>query len=188
MNIGINGFKGWLSNPKPEHVVGFYSSDNELINNLAEYISAGMEEGNNCLIIATPDHIRQLNEAFAQGKTMPASLLNENCAVFNAEVVLAKFMIGGMPNKQRFQETVGRLIEEAEGQPIRAYGEMVALLWEAGKKDAAIALEKLWNELAESHSYSLYCAYPKHLFQAFEDETACISACHDFRAHPLAAS
>ena len=33
------------------------------------------------------------------------------------------------------------------------------MLWSAGEGDAAVALEKLWNELIESHAVSLHCAY-----------------------------
>ena len=36
----------------------------------------------------------------------------------------------------------------------------MALLWAEGKSEAAIELEKLWNELAKTYSFSLHCAYP----------------------------
>ena len=48
---------------------------------------------------------------------------------------------------------------------VRVYGEMVALLWAAGDTDAAIALEGLWNELAETHEFALLCAYPMSAFK-----------------------
>src|SRR5260370_29005270 len=41
---------------------------------------------------------------------------------------------------------------------------MVALLCADGKIDAALKLEQLWNELARSHSFHLYCAYPMKSF------------------------
>jgi anti-sigma regulatory factor (Ser/Thr protein kinase) len=44
--------------------------------------------------------------------------------------------------------------------PVRAFGEMVALLWGAGNVKAAMALESLWNDLAASRQFSLLCAYP----------------------------
>jgi len=42
---------------------------------------------------------------------------------------------------------------------VRAYGEMVALLWDEGNVTAAIELEALWNELAQQLPFSLLCAY-----------------------------
>lgn len=43
--------------------------------------------------------------------------------------------------------------------PIRIYGEMVAVLWAEGNSSAAMRLEKLWNEPAVTHAFSLLCGY-----------------------------
>jgi hypothetical protein len=52
--------------------------------------------------------------------------------------------------------------EGAEG--LRAYGEMVGVLWKARQFAAAIRLEQLWNRLLEQSSFSLYCAYAIDVF------------------------
>jgi hypothetical protein len=49
---------------------------------------------------------------------------------------------------------------------VSIFGEMVALLCEADNAAGAIALEELWNELADRYSFSLFCAYPIELFGA----------------------
>ena len=51
--------------------------------------------------------------------------------------------------------------------PFGRFGEMamVALFWTDGKWEAAIHLEKLWNELARSFAFSLLCAYPLRVFE-----------------------
>jgi hypothetical protein len=41
---------------------------------------------------------------------------------------------------------------------------MVAVLWNEGNIAAAIALEDLWNDLAASYPFSLFCAYPMRAF------------------------
>ncbi|MBV8050520.1 MAG: PAS domain-containing protein, partial [Acidobacteriaceae bacterium] len=48
------------------------------------------------------------------------------------------------------------------------FGEMVALLWADGKVEASMELEGLWNELAKSRSFRLYCAYPLQGFNRTE--------------------
>jgi hypothetical protein len=50
-------------------------------------------------------------------------------------------------------------------QPLRIFGEMVAVLWNDGKHDAALSLEELWNDLREEHDFSLFCAYPLKCFE-----------------------
>jgi PAS domain S-box-containing protein len=70
------------------------------------------------------------------------------------------------PDEILFHATIEPALAQAESglrrksHPIVAFGEMVALLWAAGKCDAAIRLEQMWNELAHKHSFSLRCAYP----------------------------
>jgi anti-sigma regulatory factor (Ser/Thr protein kinase) len=48
----------------------------------------------------------------------------------------------------------------ATGRAVRAYGEMVALLWDAGNVLAALELERLWNALRHEVPFSLLCTYP----------------------------
>src|ERR1043166_5358939 len=50
-----------------------------------------------------------------------------------------------------------------------AFGEMVALLWAEGKRDATIRLEEFWNELAEKYTFDLLCGYPIAVFHAVEN-------------------
>ncbi len=52
----------------------------------------------------------------------------------------------------------------SEQPAVAAFGEMVALLWNEGKADAAIRLEQLWNDLANSHAFTLRCAYSMNDF------------------------
>ncbi|HEV2251873.1 MAG TPA: hypothetical protein VGS06_01640, partial [Streptosporangiaceae bacterium] len=61
-----------------------------------------------------------------------------------------------------FDRVIGSLIADAGrgGRPVRAYGEMVALLWDAGLVNDAVQLEQMWASLGLSHSFSLFCSYP----------------------------
>lgn len=71
-----------------------------------------------------------------------------------------------MPDAARFRATMGELISLAAqgGRGVCIYGEMVAVLWDQGNIAAAIALERLWNDLAATHAFSLLCAYPIRAF------------------------
>jgi hypothetical protein len=48
-------------------------------------------------------------------------------------------------------ETIRLASRGRENATVRAYGEMVDLLWKDGLEEAAIRLETLWNELANTH-------------------------------------
>jgi hypothetical protein len=81
----------------------------------------------------------------------------------DAEAMLARFMVDGMPDPARFRDAMVPLIERAgRGRKdcvIRAYGEMVDVLWKTGHTVAAVRLETQWNQLAQSHAFALLCGY-----------------------------
>jgi hypothetical protein len=47
----------------------------------------------------------------------------------------------------------------ADRTVVRAYGEMVDVLWKEGRSRAAIRLEMLWNALAMRSGVALLCGY-----------------------------
>src|SRR5260370_618154 len=72
-------------------------------------------------------------------------------------------MVEKMPDWNKFKATIGSTIEALAGGSgaarVRIYGEMVDVLWRDGNPQAAIHLEELWNDLGNSCSFSLLCAY-----------------------------
>jgi hypothetical protein len=81
----------------------------------------------------------------------------------DARETLSAFMEGPTPNRELFEATVGnvfeKVISDRRYMVVRAYGEMVDLLWNDGNTEGALALEELWNELAAKYSFSLLCGY-----------------------------
>ena len=69
---------------------------------------------------------------------------------------------GGQLDRGAFDRVIGSLIADAgQGErPVRAYGEMVTLLWDAGLVNDAVQLEEMWGSLGLTHSFSLFCSYP----------------------------
>jgi hypothetical protein len=71
--------------------------------------------------------------------------------------------VDGMPQPVLFNGALVEVLAEAchgrEDCSVRAYGEMVDLLWKDGSQKAAIRLEMLWNQLAQTREFSLLCGY-----------------------------
>jgi len=44
---------------------------------------------------------------------------------------------------------------------VRAFGEMVAILWAQGNSGATVRLEHLWQDLCQEQNLALFCAYPR---------------------------
>ncbi len=81
--------------------------------------------------------------------------------VLDAEETLSRFFVDGVIDGARFREVAGGLIRSggATGRAVYVYGEMVAILWQAGHVTATMALESLWNDLGRDHDFSVLCAY-----------------------------
>ncbi len=88
-------------------------------------------------------------------------------------------MVDGAPDPSRFSDAVGSLVAEAAagGRRVRVFGEMVALLWEAGNVAATLRLEELWNDLGEDQAFSLLCAYPAQSLLGAPDDPQFTEVC-----------
>ena len=82
--------------------------------------------------------------------------------MFDAGATMTQFMVAGQIDRKAFRSVLGGFLDESfeVGRPVHVYGEMVALLWDAGEVLAAIELESLWNDLIGSQHFSLLCGYP----------------------------
>jgi len=135
-----------------DHFVQLYQETDLLAEAVARYIGAGLRRGEAAIVIATPEHRAAILQKFES----PPQL-----RLLDAEETLAAFMANGMPQWNAFHEVIGGLIAELRLQypTVRAYGEMVDVLWQRGQREAAIRLEEYWNDLGGLQTFSLFCAY-----------------------------
>jgi hypothetical protein len=116
------------------------------------------------VLIATPEHIDALL------KLVPADVAagaDNRLLLLDAEDTLDRILVDGYPDWARFDHVVGSVIREAQDDAehsVRAFGEMVGILWKARQFPAALRLEQLWHRLLKTSSFSLYCAYPVNVF------------------------
>jgi PAS domain S-box-containing protein len=153
--------------PHGEHLVYFYQESDSLLEALSDFIGSALGAGNAAIIIATKVHVDGLQQRLqARGLDTQKASRQGRYVALDASELLSKIMVNGMPDEDRFVESVGGAIAritaalKSPRPEIAAFGEMVALLWTEGKIEAAIRLEQLWNGLAKKYSFSLRCAYP----------------------------
>lgn len=146
-----------------EHFVQFYEQEELLLKNIKSFIGAAVRHGDSAIVICTPVHKTALESLFVQENI---DIHTASFIWLDAEETLAQFMVDGWPNRELFRKTIGGVLAKAskKNRPVRAFGEMVALLVAQGNKAGAIHLEKFWNEIAYDHSLTLFCAYPMHCF------------------------
>ncbi len=163
-----------------DHVVGFYDGDVELIAALVSFFSDGFEHGCAAVVVATGDHRRALEEALTnRGVSIEALAASGRYRSFDARETLNRFLRNGIPDARAFSATIEPIILEAAraGSGVRVFGEMVALLWDAGDVPGAIELESMWNDLGADHAFTLYCAYPTSILGASGELAAAKAVC-----------
>jgi hypothetical protein len=145
------------------------ADDGALLANIGRYLAEGLIRGEGGMVIATEAHRAGVPAAVAKAGFAPeAALRDGRLLLLDAHEVLDQFLVDGQPDPARFTEIVGGLIRDlgrrTGGRRIRAYGEMVGVLWTAARYAAAIRLEELWNTLLADGGFELFCAYPIDVF------------------------
>lgn len=170
-----------LAVERGEHVVQFYEHDSELVGAVVPYLTAAAEACGVAIVIATEAHRRAFEaELEAEGLDLAQASAGGRFFSLDAAGTMAAFMADGQIDHGAFHEVIGGLVRTASesGGPVRAYGEMVTLLWDAGNVLAAIELERLWNDLARELPFSLFCSYPTASVSGSEHAEALHQVCH----------
>jgi hypothetical protein len=146
------------------HYVHLHGPDDRaLVRDVARYVGEGLAGGETAVVVAGPRHRKALaaDLGVAAGAAIDGGLLE----FLDADEMLARFMVRGYPDAERFDSVIGELVRDARARGrLRAYGEMVGILWQSEQYPAAIRLEQLWNKLRRDVNFSLYCGYPIDVF------------------------
>ena len=149
---------------KNQHAVRFYESDRSLAMIVADFLNVGFGHGEPGIIVATPSQrAAVLRELTTRSVDVVELQRSETLILLDAHATLTTFMIDGKPDEAKFMSGMSEVIERAckgrSGCTVRIFGQMVDVLWQQEDHDAAIRLEMLWNQLAQTKSHSLLCGY-----------------------------
>jgi hypothetical protein len=157
----------WSEIAPGEHLLQIYDETETLIDSLERYVIAGLRKDESVIVIARPQNVALLDtRLIAQGVDVRVARLNDRYLTWGARQVLSLFMVGGVPNEALFNAAIHSLLVRASAgnRNVRAFGEMVAILWSEGNHTATLRLEHLWHRFCDKHHFPLFCAYPKSGF------------------------
>jgi hypothetical protein len=144
--------------------VQFYEADEVFVDTLEAFIREGLAAGESAIVIATPTHRHILEKRLtASGIDVDEAQAQDQYIPLDAEQTLGFFMKDGWPDDERFFRLVRQLLVRARrgNRKVRAFGEMVAIMWGRGEQGATVRLEHLWHQLCNAEGFPLLCAYPK---------------------------
>jgi hypothetical protein len=156
-----------LTDPHPcAHLVFPCTDDQHIADAVTIFARAGLDKDEGVVIIATEDHCRVIIERLAaDGFNIKSLQRTYQLICIGAADLLGRFMVDGMPDEKLFKASIEEIIGRAKGsagkgheRKVRAFGEMVSLLWRVDTA-AAVRLEELWNGVIEEHQLALLCTY-----------------------------
>ena len=148
-----------------DHAVQIYGDEAAFMNALEGFVASGLRNRESVVLVSTAPHLHELEKRLrGSWLDIDRARWEERYVAVLANETLAKFMVNGEPDEALFMRAAGDLLNRARGhsgRKVRAFGEIVALLWAEGNPGAAIELERLWNRLQSIEAFPLFCAYPR---------------------------
>jgi hypothetical protein len=154
----------WAELSACDHCVQVYDTDDVFLDALEGFVAAGIRNGEAIVLIATPAHLQALESRLANGGfDVQLATRRGQYIALDARQTIATFMVDGWPDEALFFQVIDRILATAKANypKVRAFGEMVAIMWEQGHCGATVRLEHLWTRLCEERTFPLFCAYPK---------------------------
>ena len=158
------------------HEVQFYSDETIFLDSFTAFIGSALRAGNVVIVVATDSHRESLlSRLRARGLDVAAAIAEGQLISINNADTIATFMVNDLPDPVRFSKVVGDMFVSAGKGPngdrrrVVVCGECAPLLWAQGKAEAALRLERLWDEAAKAYSVDTLCGYPLSSFHGEED-------------------
>lgn len=170
------------------HEVVFYSDDAVFLDGFTGFIAAALEADDVTIVLATKSHQDGLIQRLKALGVDVDTAINEGTYIpVDVVHMLSTYMINEMSDTARLFDIAGGLIRAAAKAGKREYprvavcGEGVSLLLGAGNADAAIRVEKVWNQLATIYEIDILCGYALSNFDN-EEERVFQSICAEHSA------
>lgn len=151
-----------------DHICKFYERESHLLSSVCDFIVPALTRSEGVLIIATPEHIQNFRQALERRSIdVTQAVAKEQLIFLDAHSTLSSFMDDDVIVEEKFREVLEPKLRTlyAKFKKLRAYGEMVNLLFAANDFSNTLRLEQLWNELSADYPFSLLCSYSNENFR-----------------------
>jgi hypothetical protein len=165
----------WAQIAPSEHLVQIYATDTAFLDALEAFVAGGLRHDEAVIVLVTPLHRIQLELRLRNASfDLDRAAADDRYIVLDAARTLNRLMVRGWPDEILFKQVIGGLLDRAgkDNRRVRAFGEMVVLLWDDGYTGATICLENLWTHICQERGFPLFCAYPRASFNADSDLSA----------------
>src|SRR5919108_1523949 len=138
---------------RPHHAVRFYDNEESLAKIVAEFLADGLTDGMPGIVVATPaQRAAIVRELGARGLDVVSLKQSDDLVLLDAADTRSSFMANAKLDARAFNDSLCAVIARAargrKDSAVRNLRQNDEIFWEKGKRDLAIRLEMLWNQLA----------------------------------------
>ena len=147
-----------------DHIVQLYQDQEFLNRAVCRYARAGLANGEGVMLFPTITHWNAFRSRLeAEGVDVDAAQERGQLTVGNADEFLPRLMRGALPDPPVFRRVFADVVAQARAggryQKVRAWGEMVNILWERGDVAASMNLEDLFDQLNKIVDIVMFCSF-----------------------------
>jgi DNA-binding NarL/FixJ family response regulator len=157
------------------HEVAFYGDDESFLSRCTRFIAAALANRDAAIAIMTPSNHNRLRQKLeSEGCDVAEAIEQGRYLAMEPSEVLSAFLVNGQPDTAQFTKAAGDFLATAlkaatgKHPRVAVCGELAAVLHAGGKAEAAVELERLWNELAPVHKVDTLCGYAIERFRSKE--------------------
>lgn len=151
-----------------DHICEFYETADELANCICDFVVPGITRGDGIILVATSSNLDKFQTALERRSIdVHRAKSVQKLIMMDAHETLNSFMVNGMPDPDKFEKNVGKLVTDFKMKypRFRAFGEMVNILWENNNLEGALKLEGMWTQLNDKLGFSMLCGYSNQKFK-----------------------
>ncbi len=170
------------------HTVQFHANDSHYLDDISQLVAATLRSGEQIAIVTSEANLIGVAQRL-QARQMNVAMLQERgqyVATDSAEA-LSQVMRDGKPDQERLAEIIhglDRLRLAAPNGPGRLtiVGDITVSLCRNGDFEAALEIERIWNELTRALPFFTVCSYPIECFEHEEARNQLPNVCAEHSA------
>ena len=171
------------------HEVAFYADDISVVDGYARFIESALKVGNAVIVVVTESHRASLVPRLEADGVNVAAAIEQGCYIpLDAADAVSRLTVNDIPDPVRCAKVVGDLIMKAakgvrgaNGRVV-VCGEIAPTLLSKGNGEAAIQLERLWDEITRGYGVHTLCGYPSSAFPSREADPVFQRICAEHSA------
>ena len=164
--------------PSHFHEAGFYASDAELTAEYERFAAAALGAGKAVIALLETARRHELDRRLrARGIDLDRAIADDRYLVLDVAEVVPPMLVNGMPDATLFWQgaiALAMRVARASAQTppaIAGFGDCSQSLWKAGRGEAAVRLEQLWDEFVRTFNVEVLCGYSVPTAGLTEDES-----------------